>query len=201
MVIDPSKVSLCERDIEDYLYRNPDVVGVNGWWIERWVKRQYAVPSGIIDLIGLTYGGDYVVVEVKNVAIDSSALAQVSRYAFDVMNIMQRAVSRDVDNVPSEFWPIHMLVIGKNIDTKTLLEAESMNIDIITFDVRLSLGIMPISWNDEFISERNSKWENLSSDGDFVRIVQSHIDSRRINGDSEKRLESENEECTDKGEV
>ncbi len=177
MVIDPSKVNLCEKDIEDYLFANPEYVGTDGWWMKRWVKRQYAVPSGIIDLLGLTYSNEYVVVEVKNVAIDSSALTQVSRYGFDIVNILQHCNRRRTEVKPSGFWPLHRMVIGKSIDAKTMLEAEALGIEVITFDIRLSLGMNPIGWKDEYVSERNAKWESLSSDDGILGGMMDYINS------------------------
>lgn len=181
MIIDPSKVNLCEKDIEEYLYRNPESVIFDGRQVKRWVKRQYSVPSGIIDLIGLTHDDDYVVVEVKNVAIDASALAQVSRYTFDVLNVFQRIIDRRRETEDVEPWYVHMLVIGKSIDTKTMLEAEALNINIVTFNVRLSLDINPVKWRDDFINERIGKWDDLLSDSDFLRILQEYQENKRRN--------------------
>ncbi len=176
MVIDPSKVNLCEKDIEDYLYGNPGSVDLHIHGpVERWVKRQFRVPSGIIDLLGVTGERTIVVVEVKNVPIDLSALAQVSRYALDVRNIKDYIFF----GLGETDWVIDPQIIkvvaGKSVDAKVMLEAESMGIHIITFDISLSISASHVVWSDTYAGDREARWREISSDPDLIRAVSERI--------------------------
>lgn len=79
-------VKFAERELEDYLWNNPDSLGkllhtsgING---HEFVKlgRQVKCRSGIIDLLFYSFTTVYVV-ELKAVMADTSAMGQVNRYA------------------------------------------------------------------------------------------------------------------------
>lgn len=68
MKIDPSKIKLTERDLEEYLWNNPYLFDekLDNESITRWLARQYHVPSGVIDLLGVTTRENIAVIELKN---------------------------------------------------------------------------------------------------------------------------------------
>lgn len=176
MVIDPNRVNLCERDIEDYLFGNPGDIDIGGHGnVEKWIKRQMKVPSGIIDLLGVTNDRTIVVVEVKNVPIDSSALAQVSRYALDVRCIKDYIFTR----LGETDWVINphivKVVVGKSIDHRVMLEAESMGVHVITFEVNLSINASRVAWPDTYIDERERRWQEIGNDPDLILAVSERI--------------------------
>lgn len=75
-------MEFCERELEDWLYANPEAIGV-----EEWIGRQLLLPSGILDLVGITdvdCPGYLLLVELKSVPLKSSAITQVCRYAADL---------------------------------------------------------------------------------------------------------------------
>lgn len=138
MKIDMSKVNLTERDIEDWLYENPQIiynrVYPSGFLIDRWLGRQYRLPSGIADLIGVTIDLRPVVIEVKNVPINKAAVLQVCRYALDIRSIFK------YQNVFSELEPIRIL-IGPSIDDQTEHEAFACDVEYLQFDFQLNMTL------------------------------------------------------------
>lgn len=161
MNIDPKKVQLAERDIEDWLWDNPtDLDLPGGEYIERWIGRQYKVPSGIIDLIGITNEDDCVIVEIKNKEIDAEALAQVKRYHMDIRNIIEGyAISQR-----AYMKPIYSVVVGKgNVGNEIMFEAEAMEITLVTFNVSLQLEVSkPWRWKPEFVKQRQEEYASSS---------------------------------------
>lgn len=132
--IDPRKVNIAEKDIEEWLYQNPSSLN-----IESWVARQLRLPSGIADLVGISR--DYsiprlTVIEVKNVEIDSAALAQVSRYAYDIYQIQTCFDLEFYD------YAIKKIVIGKGEPSnKVMAEALALDVFLHTFNIKLSLNV------------------------------------------------------------
>jgi hypothetical protein len=129
--IDPRKVQLAEKDIEDWLYENPQSLGVR-----KWIGRQFHVPSGIIDLLGVNEYNYPVVVEVKNVEIDADAILQVCRYAKDIQGI----VSEKTNDGP--FFYVTKIVVGRGgISSELQYEANAVNVAVMSFQVELSLSV------------------------------------------------------------
>ena len=142
MKVDPSKVNLSEKDIEDWLFENPGSISIYGHTIEGWIGRQIHVPSGIIDLLGYhTFGENriqLVVVEVNNVEFSQSAILQVCRYAHDIEN---GVYSIELDNGLSISDIATKVVIAKGIVTDQLLyEANSVNVSLISFSVNFEIS-------------------------------------------------------------
>lgn len=163
--IDPSKVNLVEKDIEDWLWENPKSVHTNkGTVVERWVARQYAVPSGIIDLLGTDGDDDYVVVEVKNVTIDSGALTQVCRYATDIREIIS-----NIDEYCLCDIAVEKVVIGQGpVSNKIIFEGDALDISLLTFEVKLSLDVSGRwGWTSEYTGAICKNYEKLSKDEVF----------------------------------
>jgi len=175
MVIDPSKVDLKERDIEDYLWNNPSVVKFGEIIVDRWLARQYEVPSGIIDLLGTTVDHEFVVVEVKNVAVDASALTQVSRYARDINMVSYDVYQRNTSaRRLSPF--VYKIVIGRSIDTKTMLEAESLKVFVMAFQVEFLLSASPVRWAPGYYASRAQKLAEMRDCKVITSVVGSYIE-------------------------
>jgi hypothetical protein len=164
MKIDASKANLLEKDIEDWLFENP---GALGWKystspIVKWIGRQYALPSGIADLIGVRENGMLVVVEIKNVAINKAAVLQVCRYQNDLKHIVSERVGYPHTTDNSE--PIiEMLLVGPSIDTQTFMEAQAVNVNFYQFSVELSLDISSMSWNSEHYNNIREQYTQIAS--------------------------------------
>jgi predicted RecB family endonuclease len=174
MRIDQSKVSLKERDIEDYLWSSPESLKWRPIELVKWLKRQYEVPSGILDLLGVAQDGNLVVVEVKNVSIDASALTQVSRYASDIQKIARKIYNKLCDD-PYVCPQVKPVVVGRSIDHKTLTEADALGITVVTFEVELSLDVSVLAWTDEYLRNRNRKLDNMALDAELQDAVKDRI--------------------------
>jgi hypothetical protein len=151
MKIDSSKVNLVEKDIEDWLYENPDALTsrYHDHPITKWIGRQYALPSGIADLIGIRDNGMLVVVEVKNVAINKAAVLQVCRYQHDLKYIVGQRM--DYLHVTDGNEPIiEMILVGPTIDDQTFTEAQAVNVQVFRFDVSLSLYVGCLDWDRNY---------------------------------------------------
>lgn len=127
MKIDISKVNLLEKDIEDWLYAHPGVVSrrYENDAIDKWIGRQYNLPSGVADLIGVRGSGRLVVIEVKNVAINKAAILQVCRYADDLKYIVSHRANYPYVAAGGE-PQIEMVVVGPSIDSQTFTEAQAV---------------------------------------------------------------------------
>jgi hypothetical protein len=146
MKIDISRVNLLEKDIEDWLYRNPHALGqeyMGDYVVDRWIGRQYSLPSGIADLIGVGEKNLLVVAEVKNVPINKAAVLQVCRYAADLSDIVgnRDGYHRRDNNDP---FYVKKVLVGPSIDDQTFLEATACDVRVIEFeaDLRLTLGAL-----------------------------------------------------------
>jgi hypothetical protein len=148
MNIDISRLNLSEKDIEDWLYEHPEVIkcAFGTPPITSWFGRQYSLPSGIADLIGVRADGKMVVIEVKNVAINKAAVLQVCRYASDLEEIAgYRMGYPDTQNW--EKAVVERVLVGPGIDTQTFYEAIALNIGVWVFAARLSLDISKLYWD------------------------------------------------------
>jgi len=167
-----------EKDVEDWLFDNPNEVSIFGHKVEKWIARQYKVPSGVIDLIG--YMGDagnnpiFVIVEVKNVRVDSSALAQVSRYEGDI-----RAALGDLPSKIEEWYEpnIYKIIVAPgSIDNSVMFEANAMNVWLLTFQSSLNLSVSGcISWTEEFRKELDAKYDEIGNDPIFKNYYSKDI--------------------------
>lgn len=162
MIIDPSKVNLSEADIEEYLWRNPEALSVYRLHqVKRWLKRQYRVPSGIIDLLGITDTGFPVVVEVKDDPLQSRDIAQISRYAFDVHNILRDRIRFTYPD------GVFRVLVGPSIDHTTFRECEAVGVDVVQYQVTLNLSTMHMLWTEEFRQMRTEQWRVLRDDSEL----------------------------------
>lgn len=179
MIINEKKVSLAEKDVEQWLWENPQSLVVDSAYrVEKWIHRQFAVPSGVIDLIGVTNGKRFIVVEVKNTEIKAEALTQVSRYAFDINNLALWAIegSGVSDGAVATLIDCLKVVVGRDIDNRTYLEAESMDVHIVTFQVNLSLSVTDtLRWPDNYRQEREYSYSNIANADEQMRAYVNSI--------------------------
>ncbi len=151
MLINTNRVNIVEKDIEDWLWENPDEIAaiIYATVDFQWVARQYRLPSGILDLLGIAtvnYGPRVqripVLVEVKNQTITSSALAQVCRYAHDLQAIIYQDYYDIEAEMPDDPPYITKVVIGPEpVDSQTLHEANALQVYIHTFSINLNLEL------------------------------------------------------------
>lgn len=150
MKIDISRVNLLEKDIEDWLYENPGSMpsGNFSGAITKWIGRQYAMPSGIADLIGVRENGMVVVVEIKNVPINKAAVLQVCRYQNDLKYIIDERM--DYLHMTTSHEPlVEMVLIGPSIDGQTFAEAQAVGVMVYRFGVSFTLEVDKLDWDDE----------------------------------------------------
>ncbi len=149
-----------ERDIEMLLYSRPDLISplwFGGHGISRWLARQYNVPSGRIDLLGVVDFHDYkslVVVELKRGEIDSRAIGQVCRYAADVRHILDAVCSKSGGILATGDSHIFKVLIGGSINRQAFLEAEGVG--AICLGYTLDDGLISIG---SFELADNRRWE------------------------------------------
>lgn len=161
-IVDPRKVNLSEKDIEDWLEDNPEALGIG---VEYWLSRQYKLPSGILDLLGYISDENVVVVEIKNTEITSESLAQVCRYAHDI----DRSIFKN-DSIP--YMEVTKVVVGKSIpDSKIQYEANALEVKIITFNVTLDLDFLgPWNWAEKRREELEKEYDRIGHDEIFMFI-------------------------------
>ncbi len=185
MVIDPSKVNLKEKDIEDYLYHDPgSVLYGGGWTIHRWLARQYKVNSGIIDLLGCT-GRNIVVVEVKNVDIDEKAITQVCRYVNDIREIANNAYGRHYNQYPVSSPIVYGVLVGPSISRSVFRDAEALGVYVNTFFVNLTIETTHVVWGDAYAEQR--KKDNLEASFDEI-FATPFSDEYAIECESRRRI-------------
>lgn len=133
-----SRMNLCEKDIEDWLFENPEaVVYLGDYSVAKWIGRQFEVPSGIIDLLGVDQHGNIVVVEIKIGAIDGKAITQCARYAGDITRAYDCMGAVGDTASPT----VKKLVIGSSIDNTAILECISTDTWWLTFSPRLDMQL------------------------------------------------------------
>lgn len=193
MEIDWSKANLSEKDIENYLFENPECVNFsnssgNWYTVSEWMYRQFSVPSGIIDLFGVLNDRWPVVVEVKNVAIDAKAIAQVCRYAKDMSHILYR-------REPSiNYEHVCRVVVGTAIDDQAIYECNACNVVPIVFKTHFYLDINQMGWNDKYKGSLTSRYNTLAQDNLLDRFDNflSVPEEEQSSGDDEETQQEEN---------
>lgn len=169
MNIDPSKIILSEKDIEDYIEANPDLVMTNrGTGIYYWLARQFKVPSGIIDLLGFDEAGMPIVVELKKGPIDAAALAQVSRYAHDIYQVLIMSDEKWLNHKPLK------VVIGSSIDDQAMHEALALDIQVMVFQVQVSIQTYRQSWKKEYKAKLLSRYYDMTESDVFGTLFDYH---------------------------
>lgn len=157
--IDPRKVNLAEKDIEDWLWENPKSLRV-----DKWVGRQVRVPSGIIDLLGVRLGKIPlpVVVEVKNVEITPQAILQVCRYAYDIDRIAGEIRARRGE-FGIENYIEKILIFKGGVSNDLMYAANALGVWLQSFNVDLNINISG-TWhfNNDVRAEDKKMIEDMS---------------------------------------
>lgn len=173
MQLDPRYFNLAEAAIEQWLFENPTAIPGRHKefsYIERWLARQYALPSGVADLIGVTESNKLVVVEVKASPITKSSILQVCRYAHDVVEIAGMLEGYEFLD-PHHRAYLDKVVIGFEIDQQTLIEAEACEVMAICLVPSLQLHLTVQLFSREWIDERYDENSRISEgeEWDFLR--------------------------------
>lgn len=147
------KEKLSERDIEDYLWNNPNLVSYiatdgHRMTVDRWIARQLVVPSGIIDLFGVLNTGWAVVVELKIVPLDGRVFSQVSRYANDINFAMRFRYQLDSENLPIR------IVIGTSCSQQAVCEAAAEGIIPIVLSLSPRISFDRAILTEEYVNKR-----------------------------------------------
>lgn len=164
MKIDMSRVNLIEKDIEDWLYENPDALygSYDIAPIENWIGRQYQLPSGVADLIGMRSDRMLVVIEVKNVPINKAAVLQVCRYAEDLKHIVGWRMGYPYKRDNGE-PVIEMVLVGPSIDDQTFDEATALGIRVFRFSVQLDLTVSSVRWTQDHQEKVENRQISIAS--------------------------------------
>ena len=180
MKVDPSKVNLAEKDIEDWLYENPEKLRF-GWGIshnvKEWIGRQIIVPSGIIDLLGIFTSHNrtgFVVVEIKNTEFTQSSILQVCRYASDIQCI---ALDYSVETNDRFFDDVYKGVVAKGEPSNQLMfEANSVNVQLLNFYVNYEMVFDEgYEFTSEFKKENKNIIDNLKYSKDFRKYIDDYV--------------------------
>lgn len=157
MLIDPNKVNLAEADIEEYLWQHPELLVLSHpsdrRRVDHWIGRQYEVPSGIIDLWGVTTLSEVIVVEVKKGAINAQAIAQVCRYALDIERVISRFAT------PGNTFRV---VVGTSIDRQAMFECHAAGVDPFIFRVQMHLQLFPQEFSAEVWDQLDERYNELA---------------------------------------
>lgn len=159
-------IQIFEKDIEDMLYKNPKKLGV-----DYWIERQFRVPSGVIDLLGVNCVPRsklpiFSVYELKITEPKSEHLAQIYRYASDIENaLLKRSEYYDEEHQKLAYPRVdkYVLCMGEP-SNKILMEANAMNIDVKSFEFDVNGIKIHNSWcfTKEFRKEEENKLKEIS---------------------------------------
>ena len=163
-----------ERDIEDYLFEHPELLGMKSW-----IARQFRVPSGVIDLLGEWWleGAEIpniVVVEIKKGPITASSIMQVTRYRKDIQNVINsKAHDLFYDYGESELYNIYCeadfvssIVVGSpGVGYNTFLEADAIGVQLRTFEVKMEVEMSdPLRLPERVINDYSQEIDDLKAD-------------------------------------
>lgn len=160
MNVESDRIRMTERDMEDYLFDHPEQLKGA---ITHWEARQFEVPSGIIDLLGVNQFGHPVVVELKNVSFESRHLTQVYRYASDIQT------ANEFNGI---FAPVTKILIGPYApDDKLMIEAVAMQVRIRKFAVDFTMSISgEYYFNQRASEDLETKYRNLANSDEMQNI-------------------------------
>ncbi len=167
MRVNPRHINLSEKDLEEYIYANPQLVTMpfSESPVDEWIGRQFHVPSGIIDLLGVTGNKCLVVVELKNTQFASNHITQVCRYAKDIEEIAHYS------NIANE-TPYKLLIGTYEPSSEIITEAKAVDTYIKTIDVEYSMKIGGIwRFSQEHEEERFEKLIEISKMNEFVSLA------------------------------
>lgn len=179
-----------EREIEDVLHRHPDLLPepFREWGKLTWLARQYSVPSGRIDLLGIVQFETWcsaVVVELKRGAIDAAAITQVCRYAADISFIID-VIAAKHGFLTERDRRVHKVVIGRSINYHDYLAAGGMETTVYGYSIdndnRLSIG----NFRFDSALPRWAMYKQLADDSPFdYWVKQARIEAELLWGEPE----------------
>lgn len=177
MLVDISRVNLLERDIEDWLFENPQELPApySDNPIVRWIGRQYQLPSGIADLIGLRADKKLVVVEVKNVPINKAAVLQVCRYTEDLKFIVSNRMDYPHERDGHEPL-IEMILVGPSIDDQTFVEARAVGVRVLTFSAQLVLSVGELGFTRSQLDKVRKQYDDISERSEWEIYGQTYME-------------------------
>ncbi len=199
MKLEHNEINLAEADLEDWLYENPGAIYLWDFSIDRWLARQFSVPSGIIDLLGTGYNqmGDMclVVIELKKAGINSDALAQVCRYAADIENSLV-----EIEGLygPLGITPVRKICIGDSIDSSTMFEANALGVEVIQYSVNYELNLSnSITWTDEYNKKITTEYLRIADSPELVEFRNIAVANLENIHNSQKTIKEANVEEND----
>ena len=175
---------ITERALEDYLIdRSMAIsVGEKDNWIARWLKRQYQLPSGRLDLLGELCDGALVVVELKNSPVTGDAVAQVCRYCYDIRIAYQdlKEAAKEIEGKDVVMPEVNAVIVGPSFSDSTFYAAEALNVYLLQFVIKPNFNIFPVNLTEQ--QKRKSKRDRRSMALDIIdtsnkmRVEESGID-------------------------
>lgn len=175
-----NKINLSEKDIEDWLWKNPDKLTFGPdrkYKVDRWIGRQIIVPSGIIDLLGICkFSGwtIFVLVEIKNVDFSQSAILQICRYAADI-----REIAEDLsynDNIKFNENIIKIIVGKGQPNSQLLFEANAVDVQLINFYVNYEISISD-QWvfSDDEIDRQKKIIDKFKNNKEILNLQEADV--------------------------
>lgn len=167
MRVDPKHINISEKDLEDYLFENPCLVKMpyTESPVREWIGRQFHVPNGIIDLLGITEGNEVVVIELKNTSFTSGHITQVCKYASNIESVLM---------VAGAYSEPYKLLIGPYEPTNEIIaEADSVDVYIKTLSIQFDMSIGG-HWHfsEEFTSFCNKTINEIAKLDPFVKLAE-----------------------------
>lgn len=167
------KSKLTEKDIEDFLWENPGVVSSPRFTVKKWTHRQLSLPSGRLDLMGITDRNNVVVVEVKNVPVNSSAITQVSRYSYDIRQILGIAEAKKHSSLSwdgtSDIYVVPVIV-APSFSDQIFRECKACYIETLVFAPVLNLNISSIAWTPDYLKQAGEQYEKIADSNKFSSL-------------------------------
>lgn len=184
-------MNILERDIENALFTNPEllpaayITGMGAYTFMGWLARQYSVPSGRIDLLGLlrydTSGFDFLpphlknidgptyhplIVELKRGKIDAAAVAQVGRYLCDIRDILDEVEwAYGVAPTGRAMFPV---IIGESVDYSTLRSAAGLGVKLLGYSLEPFSITPPFSLSQTQLDRETAIIGRLIDDRPFL---------------------------------
>ena len=189
-----------EKDLEDYLYKYPEEIGV-----DKWIGRQFRLPSGVADLVGICGIKEeearpcVIVVELKKGVLNPNAIAQVSRYANDMRSVISTLLLYDerITDYFAEYNPESRLVVPCIVslgraEKKPCKEALGAGISLFSYEVHQTTNDLYFTFHSgnykESYEERSGYRENISEiikhSGikEFANLAASYLRSKHYTG-------------------
>jgi len=156
-------VKYSEKDIEDWLYANPDKAN----FIEGWIDRQIPLCNGtILDLLGYS-GMRLVLVELKSNNLKYDDLIQVKRY--------EKYLIDTIENIDLSSLYVDSILIGSGNISKDFLEAaEALDVQVFKVSINNHNNIeLSDSWrfNRAYYDDLIARSKSALSSGKYIKLI------------------------------